>query len=331
MASVVKELTMEFTFLGTSSGTPTKQRNLTGLALRGKSAKRWYLVDCGEGTQHQLLHTYFTIASLEAIFITHVHGDHCYGLPGILGSAAMSGRTAPLVIVAPAEIQTLINAIIQTSRLWLDFELKFIDVATLKEPLVFADFGVEPVTLSHRVPCYGYHFVENNIEHSLNTAKLIEQGIAAGPIWGRIHKGEDITLDDGQVLHSKDFIITDRKPRVLTVGGDNDNPQLLANVSVKPNVVIHEATYTADVAAKVGPGPQHSSAKIVAEYAQQAAIKHLILTHFSPRYAYARQAEPSIRDVESEAREYYKGELFLANDLDSFEIDKTGNLHKVQG
>jgi ribonuclease Z len=90
---------MEFTFLGTSSGTPTKSRNVSGLALSAKMSKPWYLVDCGEGTQHQILRTRYYLNNLKVIFITHIHGDHCYGLPGILAGASMAGRTAPLTII----------------------------------------------------------------------------------------------------------------------------------------------------------------------------------------------------------------------------------------
>ena len=89
---------MNIVFLGTSAGVPTKTRNVTGIAVREERGNGWYLVDCGEGTQHQILHTNLSINALQAIFITHIHGDHCYGLPGILASAAMNGRKAPLKI-----------------------------------------------------------------------------------------------------------------------------------------------------------------------------------------------------------------------------------------
>ena len=106
---------MKFTFLGTSAGTPTKSRNVTALALEYGEARSWYLFDCGEGTQHQLLHTRHSLVKLRAIFITHVHGDHTFGLPGLLASASMSGRTEPLAIIAPAPVQTFIESAINTS------------------------------------------------------------------------------------------------------------------------------------------------------------------------------------------------------------------------
>ena len=100
---------MEITFLGTSSGVPTKNRNVSGLAIKKQDSKSWFLVDCGEGTQQQLLQTKLSLKYLTAICITHVHGDHCYGMPGLLATTAMSGRTEPITIIAPEGIITHIG------------------------------------------------------------------------------------------------------------------------------------------------------------------------------------------------------------------------------
>ncbi len=317
---------MEFTFLGTSSGTPTKRRNVSGLALHAKMSKHWYMIDCGEATQHQLLSTKYSVSNLKAIFITHIHGDHCYGLPGILASASMAGREAPLTIVAPQGVIDMIKAVRETTQLWLDYELIYIAVELQTQPLCFDDFTVEPVELSHRVPCFGYNFVESNVEQRLDQQKLKACGIKRGPHWGLLQRGKDVITGEGQTLLANDFLQTPRPPRAIFVAGDNDTPSLLNTASVKPDVVIHEATYTEDIAQKVGKGPQHSYARIVAEYAQDAGIKHLILTHFSARYGYDINQSPSILDIENEAKKHYKGNSFLANDFDSFELNKKGVL-----
>src|SRR5690606_26719888 len=110
---------MNLIFLGTSAGMPTKFRNVTALAVQEDTGRAWYLVDCGEATQHQILRTKLSLNRLAAIFITHVHGDHCYGLPGLLASTGMSGRTEPLVIVAPAGIEDWINSTLQLTSLHL--------------------------------------------------------------------------------------------------------------------------------------------------------------------------------------------------------------------
>jgi len=112
---------MEITLLGTSSGTPTKTRNVSGTAIRKANSKSWYLVDCGEGTQHQILRTNLSLNHLQTIFITHIHGDHCYGLPGLLASAALSGRTVPLTIVGPRAINDFFTAIQKTTQLRLSY------------------------------------------------------------------------------------------------------------------------------------------------------------------------------------------------------------------
>ncbi|HEY4542163.1 MAG TPA: MBL fold metallo-hydrolase, partial [Noviherbaspirillum sp.] len=107
---------MEIQFLGTSAGTPTKTRNVSALAIRSLDSRSWYLVDCGEGTQHRILHTRLSLRSLGAIFITHVHGDHCYGLPGLLASAGMHKRTDELSIIGPLAIQGFIKGVLDTTR-----------------------------------------------------------------------------------------------------------------------------------------------------------------------------------------------------------------------
>ncbi|MFW5824524.1 MAG: MBL fold metallo-hydrolase, partial [Marinobacter sp.] len=118
---------MELTFLGTSAGTPTRARNVTALALRHGGPRHWYLIDCGEGTQHQLLRTRLSVMQLQAIFITHVHGDHTFGLPGLLSSASMAGRTEPLPIIGPPQLEPFIGTALASTDSSLGFELEFIN------------------------------------------------------------------------------------------------------------------------------------------------------------------------------------------------------------
>lgn len=134
---------MEIVFLGTSSGTPTKMRNVSGVAVKMVSSKIWCLVDCGEGTQHQILHTSLSLNSLQAIFITHLHGDHCYGLPGLLASAATQGRTEPLIIVCPAAVRDFILATQQTTQLTLSYPINFVIVEQVGGAVAIDEFDVE--------------------------------------------------------------------------------------------------------------------------------------------------------------------------------------------
>jgi ribonuclease Z len=317
---------MNLLFLGTSAGVPTKQRNVSGIALRESKGKGWYLVDCGESTQHQVLHTKLSFHSLKAILITHVHGDHCYGLPGILASAAMGGRKAPMTIVAPAGIQTWLEATCEVAQLCLPFALEF--VASDDLPSVeFENITVETFSLSHRVASYAYAFTERKVDAVLDVDKLAQKGVPRGPLWGQLKQGVDSEFA-GEQLKSHDYLIFKNKPRKAVIAGDNDQPDLLCEACAEAQVLVHEATYTEEMAQKAG-DVGHSYAKLVAAFAESIKLPNLVLTHFSPRYQLGAHASPSIEDIRKEAQSVYSGSLFLARDFSEYSLDKTGYFSEV--
>jgi ribonuclease Z len=322
---------MRFTFLGTSAGVPTRDRNVTGLAIAMEHHRDWYLVDCGEGTQHQLQHTRYSPAKLRAIFITHVHGDHCYGLPGLIASAQMGGRSEPLTICAPAGIAEFIDATRRYTDLQrLTYPLHFVRSDTADFCYDDGQFRVDSTELSHRVPSYGYRFVEHVQERHLDIDKLAAMGIPRGPLWGELQHGHSVQLENGRVIAPQDVCLPPRTPRCIVVGGDNDRPELLADKLNGSDVLIHEATFTEDVLAQVGPKFQHSTAAQVAATAQQAQLPHLILTHFSQRYRrHAPAGEHSLQDLYNEARIHYAGNLLLADDLAAYELTRDKQLKIV--
>ena len=317
---------MEFTFLGTSAGTPTKSRNVTGLALSHGGPKHWYLIDCGEGTQHQLLRTHHSVMQLQAIFITHIHGDHTFGLPGLLSSASMLGRTAPLYLIAPRPVRTFVEAALGNSDSSLSFELKFVDSEAENFRWEDDSLSVTAVPLSHRVSCRAFVFTEKNLERELVRDRLEADGIEAGPAWGRLQKGHDVVLEDGRLVRCDDYTRISRRPRRVIVAGDNDQPELLSAECSGIQLVIHEATYTQEVSDRVGPWPQHSSAAQVARFAETEGIPNLVLTHFSSRYHLNPNASPHIGEIESEARGIYQGNLYLARDFAVYRLGKDGIL-----
>lgn len=322
---------MELLFLGTSSGTPTRTRNVTALALIEDQSSAWSLVDCGEGTQHRLLRTPLSVRDLQAIFITHVHGDHCYGLPGLLASAGLGGRQAPLRVVAPEGIEEWLRSTQALTQLHLPFALEFIRTESLQGPHTGLRVGrsvVDAIGLSHRVPSYAYAFTEASVEPVLDTRKLLAEGVPQGPLWGRLKKGLEVQ-HHGRTLRPANYLSHPHAPRKIIIGGDNDRPELLAAASQGCQVLVHEATYTADVAAKVGPGVGHSCARRVAAFAQSAGLPNLVLTHFSPRYQSGAQAGPSIEDIRVEAAGAYGGQLVLAEDFARYRLDRTGRLEQV--
>ncbi len=319
-------------FLGTSSGTPTKRRNVSGLALQESKGRDWYLIDCGEATQHQLLHTKLSLNTLKAIFITHVHGDHCYGLPGLLGSAGMTGRTAPLTIVAPEGIREWIEATQRFTAFHLSFELNFIlPEALMFNPddespgMTFGQFDVAAAPLVHRVESYAYSFTENWVDGELDVNALRASDLPAGPDWGRLKSGEDVNYE-GQIFRARDYVITDTRPRKVVVGGDNAEPAVLQYLCHNCHVLVHEATYAKDLA-KQAAEYGHSYAGQVAAFAEQSRTPNLLLTHFSPRYQLNPNASCSVEILRDEARAVYDGEVFLAEDLQQYRLDKSGVLH----
>lgn len=319
---------MDLLFLGTSSGTPTKSRNVTGLALLEEKGKAWYLIDCGEGTQHQLLHTSLSLNDLQAVFITHVHGDHCYGLPGLLASAGMSGRRSPLPIIAPIGINAWFDATQHHTQLHLPFDVHFIETEALREWCI-GNVNVSAIALSHRVPSYAYSFTETNSEAHLDTEKLIMDGLPKGPLWGKLQRGIDVEFE-GNFYTAAHYHIHENRPRKIVIGGDNDNPALLLDACKECHVLVHEATYTADVAERMGGSFGHSSAERVARFAQAADIPHVVLTHFSARYQANPERSPSIADIRDEAARNYSGHLFLADDFARYRLNRVGEFFLLE-
>ncbi|AQU83421.1 MULTISPECIES: ribonuclease Z [unclassified Halomonas] len=317
---------MNLLFLGTSAGVPTKQRNVSGVALRDSKGKGWYLIDCGEGTQHQVLHTKLSFHSLKAIFITHVHGDHCYGLPGILASAGMNGRKEPLTVVAPAGIKAWLEATCEATELCVPFALEFICSDELPS-IEFENMAVATFRLSHRVPSYAYGFTERKVDADLNVAKLTQEGIPRGPMWGQLKQGFDVEFA-GERLKSHDYLIVKNKPRKIVIAGDNDQPDLLFQACAGAQVLVHEATYTEEMAQKAGE-VGHSYAKLVADFAETVQLPNLVLTHFSPRYQLNPNVSPSIEDIRKEAQSVYSGSLFLARDFSEYTLEKSGHFSSV--
>lgn len=315
----------KLTFLGTSSGVPTQNRNVTALALQTSLNRDWWLIDCGEATQHRLQHIALTVHELAGICITHVHGDHSYGLPGLLASASMTGRKRPLILIAPPAVKAWLDATMLHTELFLTFPLVHVDVAAVG--LVHQEPGltIERHALSHRAPSVGFRFAIESVKWKLDSAALRARGVAPGPLWGQLQAGQDVRLDDGSVLAAADFRVANVERAAVVIGGDNDTPALLAAACADAQLLVHEATYTEAILQKVGPGPTHSSVQRVAQFAAERGLPNLILTHFSARY----DNPEGMAELEAEARLHYHGQLFLAQDLACYELGADGVVRKT--
>lgn len=317
---------LKLTFLGTSSGVPTRYRNVTSLAVRTGPEKDWWMVDCGEATQHQLQRTRLSAHDMAGICITHVHGDHTYGLPGLLASAAMTGRKRPLPIIANRAIHEWLQVTLKLTETFMPFELQFIDVDQAETVYQDSSLHITRHVLSHRAPSMAYRFALSHTRRRLDVPALQALGLKPGPSWKALQNGEPLTLEDGRVLLAADFTIEEHDKLAVIVGGDNDTPGLLQEAAHDAQLLVHESTYTEAMLQKVGAGPTHSSVQRVAEFAQEAGLPNLILTHFSARY----HSPEGMQELEAEARAHFQGNLFLASDFDTYCLNAEGVLSREE-
>jgi ribonuclease Z len=310
---------MEIFFFGTGAAAPSRSRNVSGAGIRMSQKKSWYLIDCGEGTQHQILRSVMSPMDIAAIFITHAHGDHWFGLPGLLSSMSLNGREKPLQIIAPACIRDTIQAIEKLTPTHFRFEIQWTAIEDLSASVELEDTSVQVIPVSHEVPTWAFQFTEKNIERRLLPEKLIEAGIPSGPVWGEIQKGREVTLESGKILDPEPFLSEPRPARKVIIAGDNDNPDTLLEAASQADLLVHEATFTQKDFEALPIKRSHSTAEQVGKMAQRAGLKHLILTHFSSRYANTKEGNrPYIEEIREAAEQHYNGYLYLAEDFYSF-------------
>lgn len=314
---------MELLFLGTGSGVPAKHRNVSSIALKLLEERNSiWMFDCGEATQHQILHTTLKPRKVEKIFITHMHGDHIFGLPGFLSSRAFQGGDTPVTIYGPTGIKRFVLTSLRLSGTYIKYPLKFHEFD--EDGVVFKDdqFTVEAKKLQHGVPSFGYRIKEKDHEGMLLADQLREAGVPFGPLFGKLKNGETVTLEDGRTIKGKDYIGPSQKGRIVTILGDTVKHKKSVELAQDADILVHESTfYKAD--ATLAKEYNHSTNVDAAETAKEAQAKKLLLTHISARYLHAE-----IRQMEKEAREIFP-ETYVMNDLK--EVDIPINRPKTEG
>jgi ribonuclease Z len=290
---------LDIFFLGTGAGIPAKLRNVTSIALKllEERGSIW-LFDAGEATQHQILHTSIKPRRIEKIFITHLHGDHIYGLPGLLASRSFQGGESEVTVFGPKGLKEYITISLSVSQTYLKYPLKIVEIA---EGVIFEDeqFIVEARLLEHGIPSYGYRIVEKDRPGTLLADKLVEAGVQPGPIFRKIKGGETVTLEDGTVIVPSDFLGPAQKGRIVTILGDTRYCENAISLAWDADLLIHEATFSKGEE-KLAFDYFHSTTHQAAEVANLAGSKQLCLTHISSRYD--RQAW---QELVTEAREVF--------------------------
>lgn len=305
---------MELIFLGTGAGVPSKQRNVSAIALAMlQEQNSIWLFDCGEGTQHQILHTAIRPRKINKIFITHLHGDHIFGLPGFLSSRSFQGGGDLLTIYGPKGIKKFIETSLEASGTHLTYPLHINEISGGK---LFDDkkFAVFSKKLDHGIPSYGFRIVEKDKPGELLVDKLKMRGIHPGPIYRKIKDNEKVTLNDGQIILRKQFLGKDKPGRIISILGDTRHTERNKAFVEHSDLLVHEATFAHD---KKNLANQyfHSTTQEAASLAKDAHVKKLVLTHISSRY----QKEDCNALVE-EAREIFP-QTDLANDFACLAIE----------
>jgi ribonuclease Z len=267
------------TFLGTGAATPTVDRNVAGLAVQREGET--ILFDCGEGNQRQMMR-YGVGFSFTEIFFTHYHADHILGVTGLLRTMGLMDRTAPVTLYGPRGAQRVLGAAIAVGIERNKFPVEIHEVRP-GDRLRREQYDIMVFETEHRPDTVGFALVEHTRLGRFNPERARDLGVPEGPLWGRLHKGETIVLEDGRSVSPEDLVGSPRRGRTLVYSGDTRPSLAVVEAARGADLLIHEATFGSDElerAKETG----HSTAAEAARVAVEAGVRRLVLTHISPRY-----------------------------------------------
>lgn len=282
----------EVTILGSSSATPIFNRNPSAQVLNIN--ERLFLIDCGEGTQQQLIRNNIKSQRINHIFISHLHGDHYLGLVGLLSSLHLNGRTRPMYIFGPPELQEILDIQFRYSQTELRYPLVFQATQTQASEIIFEnpDIIVETIILEHRIPCTGFKFSQKKRLRKIIREKVDALGIPVDMI-PLIKRGMDYTDKNGVVYPSSELTTDADEPRTYAYCSDTIcNWNYLDQISGS-DTIYHEATFMNDMLSRAEE-TYHTTALQAAEVAEKAGAKQLLLGHFSARY---RELDPLLQEA----------------------------------
>jgi ribonuclease Z len=308
---------LRITFLGTSAGVPTRARNVSCVALRLPQRGEVWLFDCGEGTQHQLLRSDLNVSQLTRVFITHMHGDHVYGLMGLLATCGMAGHARGVAVYGPRGIEEYVREVSRRTQLHTSYPL---EVNEVKEGPIFEDeeYAVSCAPLKHRLPAFGYRVQEKDRPGHFDVERARAEGIPPGPLYGKLKRGESVTLDDGRTFAGADFRGPDLKGRGVVYCTDTIYCRSAVELARDADLLIHEATF-AEADEGLAVRSTHSTASMAGRVAKEAAVRRLVLTHISPRYFPGNQTGPE--ELLHEARAVFP-DAELAHDFLSVDVER---------
>lgn len=301
---------MKLTILGCYAATPRTITNPTSQVLEIKN--RMFLIDCGEGTQVQLRKHKIKFSKINHIFISHLHGDHFYGLIGLVSTFMLLNRTNDLHIYGPKGIKEVITLQLRLSNSWTNYGLYFHELESKDSAIVFEDekVMVKTIPLRHRIYTNGFLFIEKIGDRKLNV-DAVQQYEIDTVYYQKIKNGKDIILDDGRVIENKLLTFDPEKPKRYAFCSDTQYDEGIVPYIENVTALYHESTFLESEAEK-GAITMHSTAKEAARIALKANVEQLILGHYSTRYS-------SIELFKEEAETIFSN-ILLADDGVSFEF-----------
>jgi ribonuclease Z len=267
------------TFLGTGAACPTVDRNVAGLAVQREGET--ILFDCGEGTQRQMMR-YGVGFSFTEVFFSHFHADHMLGITGLLRTMGLQDRTTPVTLYGPRGAQRVLGAAMSLGIERNKFPVEVVEIRA-GDRLKRDEYDIVVFETEHRADTVGYALAEHTRLGRFRPERARELGVPEGPLWGRLHKGETVTLDDGRSVSPADLVGAPRRGRTVVYSGDTRPHLALLEAARGADLLIHEATFGGDESERaIETG--HSTAAEAARVALEAGVRRLVLTHISPRY-----------------------------------------------
>jgi ribonuclease Z len=314
---------VQVTFLGTSSGVPTRSRNVSAVALRLPQRAELWLFDCGEGTQHQFLRSDLRVSQLSRIFITHMHGDHVFGLPGLLASLGLAGTCNGIDLYGPDPLRDYLEGVLRTSSTRIGYPLRShrVKEAARTGALLLDDddITVRCTPLTHRVPAYAYRVDQKPRAGRFDVERARALDIPPGPIYAELKAGRTVTLEDGRIINGASLCGPERPGASVVYCTDTVFCEAAVELAAGADLLIHESTFS-HAESEMAFQRQHSTSTMAAQTALAAGVKQLLLTHLSPRYMPGNPVTPD--DLLAEARAIFPN-TELARDFLSLEVAAT--------
>ena len=310
---------MRVTFLGTSGAVPTTQRNTSALLVNRDGDR--LLFDCGEGTQRQMMR-FSTGFAVDHIFVTHCHGDHVLGIPGLVQTFDFNDRERPLAVHAPHGTRGKIEDLVHAAGNDPSFPVRVTQVGPDEVVLDREEYEVRAVRTDHRTNAVGYAVVEDDRKGRFDREKAEEElGLPPGPEYSQLHRGEPVE-HQGRTIQPEEVVGPPRPGRRLVYTGDTRPTDAVAAAAEDADLLVHDATFASDWADRARE-TAHSTAREAAAIADRAGAKRLALTHISTRYAGDHSP------IEREAREHFDGDAWVPDDGEKLEVpfpdDAEGN------